>query len=187
MIALETQTVAGGVTAPAGFRAAGVACGIKANGKPDLALLVSDAAGVGGGGLHDQRRAGGADPRLARPPRADRAAARQRWSSTAAAPTRAPAPTGCARARDDPRSRRGVGCAPESVLVASTGVIGVKLPMPKVAARHRPGGRGAVARRRRRCRARHHDDRSVPEGSGGGSDRRGAAPSGSAAWPRARA
>ena len=43
MIALETQIVAGGVTAPAGFRAAGVACGIKANGKPDLALVVSDA------------------------------------------------------------------------------------------------------------------------------------------------
>ena len=37
-----TQTIAGGVTAPAGFRAAGVACGIKANGKPDLSLLVSD-------------------------------------------------------------------------------------------------------------------------------------------------
>ena len=42
MIALETQIVAGGVTAPAGYRASGVACGIKANGKPDLALLVSD-------------------------------------------------------------------------------------------------------------------------------------------------
>ena len=38
----STQTIAGGVTAPAGFRAAGVACGIKANGKPDLSLLVSD-------------------------------------------------------------------------------------------------------------------------------------------------
>ena len=37
-----TQTIAGGVTAPAGFRAAGVACGIKANGTLDLSLLVSD-------------------------------------------------------------------------------------------------------------------------------------------------
>jgi glutamate N-acetyltransferase / amino-acid N-acetyltransferase len=44
MIALETQTIAGGVTAPEGFRASGVACGIKANGNPDLALVVSDTA-----------------------------------------------------------------------------------------------------------------------------------------------
>jgi len=40
----------GGVTAPAGFRASGLHCGIKANGKPDLSLIVSDtlaaAAGV---------------------------------------------------------------------------------------------------------------------------------------------
>ena len=30
------------VSAPAGFRAAGIACGIKKNGNPDLALIVSD-------------------------------------------------------------------------------------------------------------------------------------------------
>ena len=35
--------IEGGITAPAGFRAAGVHCGIKANPeKLDLALLVSD-------------------------------------------------------------------------------------------------------------------------------------------------
>lgn len=33
---------------PAGFRAAGVACGIKPSGNPDVALLVCDAAGAGG-------------------------------------------------------------------------------------------------------------------------------------------
>lgn len=32
----------GGVTAPAGFRAAGIAAGLKQSGKPDLALVVSD-------------------------------------------------------------------------------------------------------------------------------------------------
>ena len=31
----------GGVTAPQGFAASGVACGLKKNGRPDLALLVS--------------------------------------------------------------------------------------------------------------------------------------------------
>ncbi|MBW3659942.1 MAG: bifunctional ornithine acetyltransferase/N-acetylglutamate synthase, partial [Actinobacteria bacterium] len=34
--------VAGGVTAPRGFRAAGVAAGLKASGKRDLALVVAD-------------------------------------------------------------------------------------------------------------------------------------------------
>ena len=37
--------VDGGVTAPAGFRASGLHCGIKASGKPDLSLVVSDMPG----------------------------------------------------------------------------------------------------------------------------------------------
>src|SRR5262249_4298548 len=36
------QTLPGGVTAARGYRAAGVSAGIKANGNPDLALVVSD-------------------------------------------------------------------------------------------------------------------------------------------------
>jgi glutamate N-acetyltransferase/amino-acid N-acetyltransferase len=48
-VTLEIEETAGGVTAPAGFRAAGIACGIKAAGR-DLMLLVADrpcsAAGV---------------------------------------------------------------------------------------------------------------------------------------------
>jgi glutamate N-acetyltransferase/amino-acid N-acetyltransferase len=38
----SVQPIAGGVTAPAGYRASGLHCGIKANGKPDLSLIVSD-------------------------------------------------------------------------------------------------------------------------------------------------
>ena len=37
--------------APAGFRAAGLHCGIKKNGKPDLALVVSDAPSTYAAGL----------------------------------------------------------------------------------------------------------------------------------------
>ncbi len=37
------RTVSGGVTAPHGFRAAGIACGIKRTGDLDLALIVSEA------------------------------------------------------------------------------------------------------------------------------------------------
>ena len=106
MIALETQIVAGGVTAPAGFRASGVACGIKANGKPDLRCSSAMRVASARGGLHHQRRAGGADPRVARPPPQVRRHRRQPWSSTAAAPTPAPAPTACARRRDDAADRR---------------------------------------------------------------------------------
>ena len=39
---MSVSPIAGGVTAPAGFRAAGVAAGIKASGALDLALLVPD-------------------------------------------------------------------------------------------------------------------------------------------------
>ena len=40
---LALKAIEGGVSAPAGFRAAGVACGIKKAGGLDLALIVSDA------------------------------------------------------------------------------------------------------------------------------------------------
>ena len=59
---------------------------------------------------------------------------RSRSSPTAAARTPAPAPTACACARDDAPTAPALGCSPDAVLVASTGVIGVKLVMPKVAA-----------------------------------------------------
>ncbi len=39
------RPIDGGVTAPSGFRASGLHCGIKASGKPDLSLIVSDDAG----------------------------------------------------------------------------------------------------------------------------------------------
>jgi len=39
---MSITAVSGGVTAPAGFTASGLACGIKANGRPDLALLAAD-------------------------------------------------------------------------------------------------------------------------------------------------
>ncbi|MFT5564288.1 MAG: glutamate N-acetyltransferase/amino-acid N-acetyltransferase, partial [Myxococcota bacterium] len=34
-----TSLPGGGITSPGGFRAAGVAAGLKASGKPDLALI----------------------------------------------------------------------------------------------------------------------------------------------------
>ena len=40
---MSKPAIEGGVTAPSGFRASGLHCGIKASGKPDLSLIVSDA------------------------------------------------------------------------------------------------------------------------------------------------
>lgn len=36
------EPIPGGVSAPRGYRACGVRCGLKASGNPDLALVVSD-------------------------------------------------------------------------------------------------------------------------------------------------
>ena len=120
-----------GVTAPLGFRAAGVACGIKKSGL-DLALIVSDAAGERGGGVHDQPGAGRAGPRLAPQLEASggRAAAIVVNSGCANACT---GPDGLehADAMAD-ATAAALACERSGVLVASTGVIGVKLDMAKV-------------------------------------------------------
>ena len=67
-----------------------------------------------------------------------------------------------------------VGCPVEQVLVASTGVIGVALPIDKI----RSGAAGGVSRRSaarpgRGGGARDHDHRSVSQGSGGRSSQIG--------------
>lgn len=45
----DWQVVEGGVTAPKGFRAAGIAAGLKPSGAPDLALIVSDSDAIAAG------------------------------------------------------------------------------------------------------------------------------------------
>ena len=49
MMAPKITSIAGGVTAPRGFRAAGLHCGIKASGKPDLSLVACDAPAAAAG------------------------------------------------------------------------------------------------------------------------------------------
>ena len=130
----STQTVTGGVTAPAGFRAAGVACGIKANGKADLSLLVSD--GEASAAAVFTTNVAQAAPILV---------SREHLQQAHGRATAVVVNSGCANActgadgmRDAHEMTRlaaeAVQCGETSVLVASTGVIGVKLPMAKVAA-----------------------------------------------------
>ncbi|MEX0271363.1 bifunctional ornithine acetyltransferase/N-acetylglutamate synthase [Leptolyngbyaceae cyanobacterium UHCC 1019] len=45
----EWQVISGGVTAPKGYRAAGITAGLKPSGLPDLALIVSDVEAIAAG------------------------------------------------------------------------------------------------------------------------------------------
>jgi glutamate N-acetyltransferase/amino-acid N-acetyltransferase len=128
----HVREIAGAVTAPAGYRAAGIACGIKASGKPDLALIVSEnmaaAAAVFTVNLAQ------AAPILVSRDHIGRTGGRARAvivnSGCANACT---GEDGYAHAATMARQTAAVlRCQPEEVLVASTGVIGVKLDMNKV-------------------------------------------------------
>ena len=45
----QWHVISGGVTAPKGYRAAGIAAGLKPSGQPDLALIVSDVEAIAAG------------------------------------------------------------------------------------------------------------------------------------------
>ena len=127
------EKVPGGVTAPSGFRAAGIACGIKANGNPDLAVIVADvpasAAAVFTTNLAQ------APPVLVSREQLLRSGGR--ISAMVVNSGCANACTGTdgmehARAMTE-ITAKALSIEPSAVLVASTGVIGVKLPMTNVA------------------------------------------------------
>ena len=131
MIVAVKNAIGGGVTTPQGFRAAGVSAGIKSRGL-DLALLVSDAPATAAA-VFTVNRAQAAPVLVSREHL-------QRSGGTARAIV---VNSGCANActgdegvqvaRDmASETARLVGCPIEQVLVASTGVIGVALPIARV-------------------------------------------------------
>jgi glutamate N-acetyltransferase/amino-acid N-acetyltransferase len=126
------SVISGGISTARGFRAAGISAGIKANGNPDLALIVSDAvaqtaavyttnkvlaAPVVVSKEHLERSGG-----MARAIVVNSGCANSCTGDTGMRDARAMAE----------ETARLVGCPVEQVLVASTGVIGVALPMDKV-------------------------------------------------------
>jgi glutamate N-acetyltransferase/amino-acid N-acetyltransferase len=126
-----SRAIEGGVTAPLGFRAAGVSCGIKARGL-DLALIVSDVP-ASAAGVFTTNQAQAA-PILV---------SRRQLSKSGGRATAIVVNSGCANACTGPdgmehaiamaqQAAAARGCEPTGVLVASTGVIGVKLDMTKV-------------------------------------------------------
>uniref|UniRef100_A0ACD5GQZ6 Uncharacterized protein n=1 Tax=Desertifilum tharense IPPAS B-1220 TaxID=1781255 RepID=A0ACD5GQZ6_9CYAN len=45
----EWHEISGGITAPRGYRAAGITAGLKPSGQPDLALILSDVDAIAAG------------------------------------------------------------------------------------------------------------------------------------------
>ena len=129
-----TEVATGGVTTPAGFRASGIACGIKANGKADLALIVSDEPAAAAAVF--TTNVAQAAPIVVSREHLQASGGRARAvvinSGCANACTGA---DGLMHAREMTRQAGlAVGCPEAAVLVASTGVIGVKLVMERVSA-----------------------------------------------------
>jgi glutamate N-acetyltransferase / amino-acid N-acetyltransferase len=124
------------VTAPRGFVAAGVACGIKPGGVPDLALVATgDGRPVAAAAVFTRNGAAAAPVVVSRrhlDASGGRAAAVVLNSGNANAAT---GESGIAHARRMCELvAAGLGCAPEEVLVCSTGLIGIPLPFGPVEA-----------------------------------------------------
>lgn len=119
-----------GVTAPKGFRAAGVACGLKKNGNSDLAMVVSDNIAQAAGIFTTNVVKGHS----------------LKWSREkikAGAARAVVINSGCANACVGPQGDEDaaamasyaaqlVKCKPEEVMLGSTGVIGFRLDMDKI-------------------------------------------------------
>jgi glutamate N-acetyltransferase / amino-acid N-acetyltransferase len=128
----STVSTTGGVTAPRGFRASGIAAGIKTNGNPDLMLLVADAPAHAAAVFTTNKVVAAAvsvsKEHLQKSGGLVRAIIVNSGCANACTGTQ-----GLADARETTvETARLVGCPVEQVLVASTGVIGVNLPMDKV-------------------------------------------------------
>ena len=124
------QMVEGGVTAPDGFQAAGVAAGLKPSGKPDLALLLApEGSACGAAFTTSVVRAACVD--LCRD-RLEETAGRARAvlinSGQANACTGDRGLIDSQRATEALAARLGLDAS--TVLICSTGVIGVPIPMP---------------------------------------------------------
>jgi glutamate N-acetyltransferase / amino-acid N-acetyltransferase len=121
------------ITAPAGFRAAGVAAGIKANGNPDLALVVNDGPDRHGAAVFTSNRVEAAPVTWSR-----QAVADGRVDAVVLNSGGANACTGPQGFADTHRTAEQVaetlGVSAADVVVCSTGLIGELLPMDSVLA-----------------------------------------------------
>ena len=125
----QWQQISGGITAPKGFQAAGITAGLKLSGNPDLALLLAPAgAACAGTFTTNQMRAGCVDlcaERLQQNQGSARAVLINSGQANAC--------TGDLGLIDSLRATKALadqlGLIEEEVLICSTGVIGVAIPM----------------------------------------------------------
>ena len=124
--------IKGGVTTPKGFLAGGVRCGIKKSGRPDLALLVSEAPAVSAGAFTTNAF-------QASPVRTSRLHLRNKshWAIIVNSGN-----ANCANGKSGDRDAHlmakfiagALGLGVKEALVASTGIIGKPLPLGKIKA-----------------------------------------------------
>jgi glutamate N-acetyltransferase / amino-acid N-acetyltransferase len=147
----DWHIVPGGVTAPKGFKAAGMTAGLKASGLPDLALVLSDSEAIAAG-VFTTSQVRAACVEYCRQVLAARGNVRAILINSG----QANAATGEAGAQDALDCAQGLAAQleipPEAVMLASTGVIGQRIKMEKllaalpelVTSAHDDGGDGAA-------------------------------------------
>jgi glutamate N-acetyltransferase/amino-acid N-acetyltransferase len=122
----------GGITAPAGFRAAGIACGIKANARLDLGVLAASRP-VAAAGIFTTNQAQAAPVIVSREHLAHSGGLAQAIVTNSGCANACTGSQGMADAREMALlTANALHCSPSQVLVASTGVIGVNLNMNAV-------------------------------------------------------
>ncbi len=126
----EMKKISGGITAPKGFKASGVACGIKKSGKKDLALIYSEVP-ASAAGVFTSNKVKAAPIIVSQE--------HIKWGKARAIIANAGCANACTGAEGLEDARviaRGVASLfnidPAHVLVASTGTIGTRLPMSKI-------------------------------------------------------
>lgn len=126
------KSAAAGVTFPRGFKAAGVRAGIKKSGNLDLALIYTEREAAVAG-VFTQNAVAAAPVIVSR--EAVKGGRAHAIVANAGCANACTGEAGLANARKmAAMAAAEVGCAPEEVLVGSTGIIGVNLPMDKLAA-----------------------------------------------------
>ena len=125
---MDWHEISGGVTAPRGFRAAGITAGLKSSGKPDLALILSDVDAIAAG-VFTTSQVRAACVEYCRQQLATKSSTRAILCNSG----QANAATGEAGWIDAVASASALAgalnIAPEDILLASTGVIGQRIKM----------------------------------------------------------
>ncbi len=124
------KDIPGGITAPNGFRAGTAECGIKQAGRPDLALIVSDVSAACAGMFTSNRIKGA--PVLVSRRNVQNGVARAIVANSGNANTCNGEDGLSGAIAMTVETAKLLNCAPDDVLVASTGVIGRPFPIEKV-------------------------------------------------------